>query len=97
VRVRGATLPPVRELAAGFWRWQAPHPEWTADEPWAQEVSSYALDDGERLLLFDPLAVPDDLLELALRWTAHCLRSAKPLDAANAAWRERFHRGARVV
>jgi hypothetical protein len=28
-------------------------------------VSSYALDDGERLLLFDPLAVPDALLALA--------------------------------
>jgi hypothetical protein len=28
-----------------------------SDEPWAEEVSSYAIDDGERLLLFDPLAV----------------------------------------
>jgi hypothetical protein len=28
-------------------------------------VSSYAIDDGERLLLFDPLAVPDALLALA--------------------------------
>jgi len=28
-------------------------------------VSSYAIDDGARLLLFDPLSVPDELLELA--------------------------------
>jgi glyoxylase-like metal-dependent hydrolase (beta-lactamase superfamily II) len=28
-------------------------------------VSSYAIDDGERLLLFDPLAVPDELTDLA--------------------------------
>jgi hypothetical protein len=28
-------------------------------------VSSYAIDDGGRLLLFDPLSVPDGLLELA--------------------------------
>jgi glyoxylase-like metal-dependent hydrolase (beta-lactamase superfamily II) len=28
-------------------------------------VSSYALDDGVQLLLFDPLAVPDELLSLA--------------------------------
>jgi len=28
-------------------------------------VSSYATDDGERLLLFDPLAVPAELEELA--------------------------------
>jgi hypothetical protein len=55
----------VRELRAGLWHWQAPHPEWTPDEPWPQEVSSYAIDDGARLLLFDPLAVPDELLEAA--------------------------------
>jgi glyoxylase-like metal-dependent hydrolase (beta-lactamase superfamily II) len=34
-------------------------------EEWPQEVSSYAIDDGARLLLFDPLSVPDELLELA--------------------------------
>ena len=28
-------------------------------------VSSYALDDGARLLLFDPLAVPEEILDLA--------------------------------
>jgi hypothetical protein len=28
-------------------------------------VSSYAIDDGSRLLLFDPLAVAGELLELA--------------------------------
>ncbi len=28
-------------------------------------MSSYAIDDGARLLFFDPLAVPDELLELA--------------------------------
>lgn len=55
----------MRELQAGLWHWQAPHPEWTADQWWPQEVSSYALDDGARLLLFDPLAVPDELIELA--------------------------------
>jgi glyoxylase-like metal-dependent hydrolase (beta-lactamase superfamily II) len=50
-----------------LWHWQAPHPEWTPDQWWPQLVSSYALDDGERLLLFDPLAVPDELLALAGR------------------------------
>ena len=51
----------VRELDPGLWHWEAPHPEWESSEPWGPEVSSYALDDGERLLLFDPLAVPEDL------------------------------------
>lgn len=55
----------VRELAPGLWHWQAPHPRWEAGEPWGPEVSSYAIDDGERLLLVDPLAPPGELEALA--------------------------------
>jgi glyoxylase-like metal-dependent hydrolase (beta-lactamase superfamily II) len=54
----------VRELASGLWHWQSPHPAWESSEPWDETVSSYAVDDGERLLLFDPLAVPDELKAL---------------------------------
>jgi glyoxylase-like metal-dependent hydrolase (beta-lactamase superfamily II) len=53
----------VRELTPGLWHWEAPHPEWESSQPWGPNVSSYATDDGERLLLFDPLAVPDEILE----------------------------------
>jgi hypothetical protein len=55
----------VRELQPGLWHWQAPHPDWTPAERWPQVVSSYAIDDGARVLLFDPLAVPSEILELA--------------------------------
>jgi glyoxylase-like metal-dependent hydrolase (beta-lactamase superfamily II) len=55
----------VRELHAGLWHWQAPHPDWTPGERWPQEVSSYAIDDGARLLLIDPLSVPSEILKLA--------------------------------
>jgi glyoxylase-like metal-dependent hydrolase (beta-lactamase superfamily II) len=55
----------VRELRPGLWHWEAPHPEWRPTEPWSENVSSYAIDDGERLLLFDPLAVPSELEDLA--------------------------------
>jgi glyoxylase-like metal-dependent hydrolase (beta-lactamase superfamily II) len=55
----------VQELRPGVWHWQAPHPDWTADEPWDQLVSSYAIDDGERLLLVDPLAVPSEIVRRA--------------------------------
>jgi glyoxylase-like metal-dependent hydrolase (beta-lactamase superfamily II) len=48
----------VRELRPGLWHWEAPHPGWAEGEPWNRNVSSYAIDDGERLLLFDPLGVP---------------------------------------
>jgi glyoxylase-like metal-dependent hydrolase (beta-lactamase superfamily II) len=57
----------VRELAPGLWHWEAPHPDWTPSEPWQQLVSSYAIDAGDRLLLFDPLALPGELGELAAR------------------------------
>jgi glyoxylase-like metal-dependent hydrolase (beta-lactamase superfamily II) len=57
----------VRELRTGLWHWQAAHPDWEPGESWQQDVSSYAIDDGERLLLFDPLALPGELEELATR------------------------------
>jgi glyoxylase-like metal-dependent hydrolase (beta-lactamase superfamily II) len=55
----------VRELRTGLWHWEAPHPEWKSGEEWHKVVSSYAIDDGDRLLLFDPLALPSEIEELA--------------------------------
>jgi glyoxylase-like metal-dependent hydrolase (beta-lactamase superfamily II) len=56
----------VREVQAGVWHWQAPHPDWVPAADWDEIVSSYAIDGGERLLLFDPLGVPAEIEELAL-------------------------------
>jgi hypothetical protein len=47
------------------WHWEARHPEWEAGATWGPDVSSYAIDDGDRLLLFDPLAMPSEIEELA--------------------------------
>jgi glyoxylase-like metal-dependent hydrolase (beta-lactamase superfamily II) len=55
----------MQELRPGLWHWEAPHPQWESSEPWGPEVSSYAVDDGERLLLFDPIAPPSELEVLA--------------------------------
>jgi glyoxylase-like metal-dependent hydrolase (beta-lactamase superfamily II) len=55
----------VRELRPGLWHWQAPHPGWRPSEPWDQNVSSYAIEDNSRLLLFDPLGVPGEIEALA--------------------------------
>lgn len=61
----------VRELQAGLWHWEAVHPEWgpeyAAEADWGPEVSSYAIDDGERLLLFDPTFPPGPVDSLAGR------------------------------
>jgi glyoxylase-like metal-dependent hydrolase (beta-lactamase superfamily II) len=48
---------------------------------WPQEVSSYAIDDGVRLVLFDPLAVPIEILELAA--------GREPAVVLTAPWHER--------
>ncbi|HJU47669.1 MAG TPA: MBL fold metallo-hydrolase [Gaiellaceae bacterium] len=55
----------MREVQPGVWHWKAPHPAWRPGENWDEMVSSYAIDDGDRLLLFDPLALPRELEELA--------------------------------
>jgi hypothetical protein len=55
----------MQEVRPGVWHWQAPHPDWTADERWPQEVSSYAIELGDEFVLFDPLSVPDELRERA--------------------------------
>jgi glyoxylase-like metal-dependent hydrolase (beta-lactamase superfamily II) len=70
----------VQEVATGLWHWQAPHPEW-ADSDWPQLVSSYAIDDGERLLLFDPIAVPDELMERS--------EQREPMVVLTSPWHER--------
>jgi hypothetical protein len=71
----------MRELRPGLWQWQAPHPEWSESEDWPRDVSSCAIDDGTRLLLFDPLAVPDELLELTAE--------REPAIVLTAPWHER--------
>src|SRR3954454_25008605 len=45
-------------LPQGVHHWTATHPEWEGP------VSAYAIDDGERLILIDPIAVPDEVREL---------------------------------
>ena len=55
----------MREVRQGVWHWQSPHPDWGEDEWWPELVSSYAIEVGDDLLLFDPLSVPDELRERA--------------------------------
>ena len=69
------------ELRPGLWYWTAPHPGWEPSEPWDQNVSSYALDDGERLLLFDPIAPPAEIEAL--------VRARETAIVLTAPWHER--------
>jgi len=45
-------------LPAGVHHWRATHPEWEGP------VSAYAIDDGARLVLIDPICVPNDVRAL---------------------------------
>ena len=79
-------MPPVRELASGLWWWEARHPEWTAEDDaagrdWGPEVSSYAVDDGDRLLLIDPTTPPPAIADLA--------RERTPVIVLTCPWHER--------
>jgi hypothetical protein len=52
-------VPNIRPvLPEGVYHWTATHPEWEGP------VSAYAIDDGERLILIDPIDVPDDVRTL---------------------------------
>jgi hypothetical protein len=66
----------VRELRPGLWHWQAPHPDWRPTEPWDPNVSSYAIDYGERMLLFDPIAPPSEIDELVAEREAAVMLTA---------------------
>ena len=68
-----------------MWHWEAPHPAWKKSDGgpdgWGPEVSSYAIDDGERLLLFDPLAPPSLVDEFAA--------GRRPVIVLTCPWHER--------
>jgi glyoxylase-like metal-dependent hydrolase (beta-lactamase superfamily II) len=55
----------MREVQSRVWHWEARHPEWNERQWWGPLVSSYAIDTGALLLLFDPLAPPTEIDKLA--------------------------------
>jgi glyoxylase-like metal-dependent hydrolase (beta-lactamase superfamily II) len=75
----------MRELRPGLWHWQARHPEWTDGQPWGPDVSSYAIDDGTHLLLFDPVTAPSEIEYMA--------GSRQPVLVLTAPWHERDAHG----
>ena len=71
----------MREVRPGVWHWQSPHPDWDAEQWWPELVSSYAIEVGDDVVLFDRLAVPAELRERA---TAVVLTA--PYHEREAAW-----------
>jgi glyoxylase-like metal-dependent hydrolase (beta-lactamase superfamily II) len=48
----------MRKLRSDLWHWTARHPDWTPDQDWDPDVSSYVYEAPDALVLFDPLS-PD--------------------------------------
>jgi hypothetical protein len=55
----------MHELRPRIWHWRSSHPDWDEEQWWPQLVSSYAVELGRDLILFDPLSVPGRLRERA--------------------------------
>lgn len=53
------------EIASGVWHWRAAHREWQPGQTWDRMVSSYAIDTGDDVVLFDPVDPPAELRERA--------------------------------
>ena len=54
----------VQEVAPGLWRWTGLHPEWkptdAGPEGWEQEIGCVYYEAPDAVVLFDPLAPPED-------------------------------------
>ncbi len=53
----------MHELAGGLWTWTGRHPEWKEGDEWGPEVRSYALQTDDGVILFDPVAPPEELVQ----------------------------------
>ena len=49
----------VSELAPGFWRWTAPHPDWKEGADWEQDVGCVYYEAADATVLIDPLVPPE--------------------------------------
>ena len=49
----------VSELAAGLWRWTAPHPEWQEGDDWERDVGCVYYEAPGATVLIDPLVPPE--------------------------------------
>jgi hypothetical protein len=69
----------IDELAAGLWRWTAPHPEWSPDSEWQREVASVYFEAADTVCLIDPLVPVDEEERLWAFLDREIERAAKPV------------------
>ena len=58
-------------MAAGLWVWRVEHPDWKPGLAWEPSVTSTCVESGGEIAVLDPLAPPDDAVEVWARLDAH--------------------------
>jgi glyoxylase-like metal-dependent hydrolase (beta-lactamase superfamily II) len=53
-----------RDVAPGLWLWRLEHPDWASDSGWEPLVASTCVESGGEVALLDPLAPPEDAVEI---------------------------------
>jgi hypothetical protein len=69
----------IDELAAGLWRWIAPHPGWSPDSEWPRQVASVYFEAADTVCLIDPLVPADEEEQLWSFLDREIKRAAKPI------------------
>ena len=69
----------INEHATGLWRWIAPHPEWSPDSDWEQEVASVCVEAADTICLIDPLVPVDEEERVWTFLDREIERAAKPV------------------
>jgi glyoxylase-like metal-dependent hydrolase (beta-lactamase superfamily II) len=54
----------LRDVAPGLWLWRLEHPAWAPGVEWPPLVASTCVESGGEVALLDPLAPPDDEIEV---------------------------------
>ena len=54
----------VRDVATGLWIWRREYPNWRPEAGWPEMVTSTCVESGGEVALLDPLAPPDDAVEI---------------------------------
>jgi glyoxylase-like metal-dependent hydrolase (beta-lactamase superfamily II) len=54
----------LRYVAPGLWLWRLEHPDWRPDSGWEPLVASTCVESGGEVALLDPLAPPEDAVQV---------------------------------
>jgi glyoxylase-like metal-dependent hydrolase (beta-lactamase superfamily II) len=54
----------VQDVAPGLWLWRVRHQDWAPDSGWEPLVTSVCVESGGEVVLLDPLAPPEEAVEV---------------------------------